>query len=172
MGGMAITRAAHDDPEPFAALVYLCAFAPFPGDSVMKLAMADSGSLIPENAIFRPTGVGYPSEKTRATFYGQCTDEDVAWANTRLRPDPILPLLQRMPAGEFPALPRAYIECTEDRAVSIGCQRKMTSRLPFDEIITLNSDHSPFLSMPDELAETLHTLSTLADRREPTSSPP
>ncbi len=162
MGGMVISRAACESPESFAALVYLCGFAPVPGDSVVRLSRGDAGSMIPENATFRPGGVRYPADKTKATFYGRCSDEDVAWATARLRPDPVLPLLQRMPAGEFPSLPRGYIECTEDRAVSIDLQRRMTERLPFDRIISLVSDHSPFLSMPDELTDALDSMSDLA----------
>ena len=163
MGGMVITRAARETPQCFASLVYLCAFAPFPGDSVVRLATSDAGSLIPANAVLCPGGIRYPDDKTRTTFYGQCSDDDVARATARLRPDPVIPLLQRMPAGEFPSLPRGYIECTEDRAVSIGLQRRMTERLSFDRIISLASDHSPFLSMPDELADALDAMSRLAD---------
>jgi hypothetical protein len=59
---------------------------------------------------------------------------------------------------------RAYIECTEDRAISVASQRAMLERSHVDEVVSMRTDHSPFLSAPEELSEQLHALAGLAGR--------
>ena len=46
MGGCVITQAAARWPEPFAGLVYLCAFVPQPGESLLSLARMDRAARI------------------------------------------------------------------------------------------------------------------------------
>ena len=162
MGGLAITRAALDAPHLVSALVYLCAFVPLPGESLLLLARQDLSSRIPANARFRPTGVRIQLESAREIFYNACSDADAAWATRLLRPDPLLPLLQKLRGRTLPDLPRGYIECTQDQAVSLSRQRSMAGRVSFAATATLESDHSPFLSAPDELARSLDDMSQLA----------
>jgi hypothetical protein len=38
----------------------------------------------------------------------------------------------------------------------------MYRRFPFDRVVSMDTDHSPFLSAPDQLAEHLSSLSELA----------
>jgi pimeloyl-ACP methyl ester carboxylesterase len=52
-------------------------------------------------------------------------------------------------------VPRAYILCSEDRAISPAMQRRMLERVPCDPVVELACGHSPFLSQPDHLADTL-----------------
>ena len=52
----------------------------------------------------------------------------------------------------FGRVPRIYVECTEDRAIPIGLQRRMHAALPCRRVITMETDHSPFYSAPTELA--------------------
>ena len=162
MGGMAITRAALDAPHLVSALVYLCAFVPLPGESLLELARQDPSSRFPGSTLFRPAGVRIQPERAREVFYNGCSDADAAWATERLRPDPWLPLLQKLGGRALPELPRGYIEGTQDQAISVSRQRSMASRVSFDATTTLESDHSPFLSAPDELAGRLHEMSQLA----------
>lgn len=50
---------------------------------------------------------------------------------------------------------RSYIECSQDRAIPLSSQRKMQEMSPGAARVTLDSDHSPFLSRPAELAAAL-----------------
>ena len=162
MGGLAITQAAIDAPELFAALVYLCAFVPLAGESLVQLAGLDGESLISASTRYRPTSIRVRPDKARALFYNECSDADAAWATAQLRPDPWLPLIQKFAEPRHATLPRGYIECTKDRTISLPRQRAMAGRITFDRVVTLESDHSPFLSSPDELASRLHEMAQLA----------
>ena len=94
------------------------------------------------------------ADRAPAIFYGECAEADSAWAIAKLRPDPIRPLLRSLRPREI-NLPRTYIKCTKDRAIPIAMQRELINRARFDHVETLDTDHSPFLSAPAELAEIL-----------------
>ena len=53
------------------------------------------------------------------------------------------------------SLPRTYVECTEDRTIPISSQRRMQAMSPGARVVTLDADHSPYLSRPVELADAL-----------------
>jgi pimeloyl-ACP methyl ester carboxylesterase len=162
MGGFAISRAAESSPELFSALVYLTAFVPARGEWLINLARQDSDSLLGQSTTFRPTHLHLRPGWAKEVFYADCSDADVAWAMSRLRPDPLLPLYQRYPGHPDLEVPRTYIECASDKAISLARQRAMYRRFPFDRVITMDTDHSPFLSAPDLLAGHLASLSGLA----------
>ena len=125
---------------------------------MIQLARRDPESLLLPSTRIRLTHVTFRPGRTKEVFYATCSEADVAWATSRLRPDPLLPLLQRYPAHPEPAIPRAYIECSLDRAISLPRQRAMCRRFAFDRVVTMDSDHSPFLSAPGALAEHLDSL--------------
>jgi hypothetical protein len=64
------------------------------------------------------------------------------------------------PAGEastppFLALPRFYVECTQDRALGPRTQRAMYEALPCRRVFSLPTGHSPFIAAPRALADCL-----------------
>ena len=155
MGGMVITGAADAVPELVAQAVYVCAFLPQDGESLMEIAsrpecLADT-ALVQEPT---PDGlcVTVTPESARAGFYGHCQDADIAAALPRLRPLPVRTVLDSIHLRHAtPPVPRHFIACTEDRAMPIALQRYLISRSPGIAVTTLVSDHSPFLSHPDAL---------------------
>jgi len=155
MGGLVLSQAVHDAPELFAGRVYLCAFVPEHGDSLASLGRADPGSGVPLALRLRGLHPEIEPDRSREVFYGDCTEEDVAWATERLCPNPIWPILQGASIERPIEVPAAYIECTEDRAVSLGHQRCMRDRLRDPDVVTMTVSHSPFLSSPKELARHL-----------------
>jgi pimeloyl-ACP methyl ester carboxylesterase len=83
----------------------------------------------------------------------------VILAQSLLAPEALAPLTTpiRISAANYGRVPRAYIECRRDRAVSRSEQRRMATAMPCQRIISMDTDHSPFFSAPDEL--TAHLLS-------------
>lgn len=160
-GGAVISRAAEmaSHSQHLQRLVYLSAYLLPPGGSVGAEARADAGSLIPENMVPAESGVTCTlrPEVIREAFYGDCDDATAAAAVARLTPEPLKPLVSKLKVTSdgFGAMPRAYIECTRDRTISLAAQRRMQSALPCERVFTLESDHSPFLSHPRELADLL-----------------
>jgi pimeloyl-ACP methyl ester carboxylesterase len=157
--GAIISQVAEAIPERILRLVYLSAYLLPRGRSVAAEGREDAASLIAANMVPAASGVtctlrpGIVSE----AFYGTCSEVERAFAIPRLSAEPLKPLAAAVKVTEprFGTVPRAYIECTADRAISLAAQRRMQALLPCDRVFTLDCDHSPFLSRPAELARLL-----------------
>ncbi len=155
LGGASISAAADRWPEKIAALVYLAAivptredgiasFRPEPGLTAMMNLPADGAlTLDPANA--------------REVFYHDCPREDVERALRLLTPQPARVFVEakvELAPERFGRVPRHYIECLQDRAIGIDAQRAMHRRIGCTAH-ALDASHSPFFSMPEQLAEVL-----------------
>lgn len=158
-GGIVISQAAEFVPERISRLVYLSAYLLPAGETLADAARADEGSLVPANMIPAASGVTCTLRPSvvREAFYGHCSDEDAEFARARLSPEPLKPLVTplMLTPERFGRVPRAYIECGDDRTISLTSQRRMQAKLPCDAVFTLGGDHSPFLSAPQDLARIL-----------------
>lgn len=67
-----------------------------------------------------------------------------------------------------------FIHTEDDQAIPLAIQKQMAAQFPADSFVaTLKSSHSPFLSMPDKLAEVLEQAAQFAqDRARPASGKP
>jgi pimeloyl-ACP methyl ester carboxylesterase len=160
--GAIISQVAEALPERIERLLYLAAYLLPNGRSVAAEARNDADSLIPSNMIPAASGITCtlrPEIVTEA-FYGQCSAADRSFALARLSPEPLKPLAAgvKVSAARFGTVSRAYIETTQDRTISPAAQRRMRAALPCEPVFTLDSDHSPFLSRPAELARMLGSL--------------
>lgn len=159
-GGIVISEVAEHRPDRIGKLVYVTAFLLPAGESLQtSAAVADPASLVGAHMVIsehEPSATLRP-ESLRDAFYGQCSDEDVILATSLLTPEPLAPLGTPLQVTDrnFGRVPRAYVECTDDRAITIAAQRAMQVRLPCAQRFSLESDHSPFLSCPDALAAIL-----------------
>lgn len=162
MGGVVITQAAEYRPEKVRTLVYLTAYLLRNGESIAQGAQRDTESLLPPNLVFSEdfSYCTVKDEVIRETFYGDCSDEDVARAMSLIVPQSASPFLTPVDISEqnFGRIPRIYIECLRDRAVCPSEQKKMYTDLPCERVISMNTSHSPFLSAPQELAAHLTSL--------------
>ena len=93
----------------------------------------------------------------RHLLYHRCTEVDAAWATERLCAEPMIPLGTAVTVTpmRWGQVPRAFIACSDDRLLTPERQARMLAAVPCDPVITLDSDHSPFLSMPDALVATM-----------------
>lgn len=159
MGGMAISQAAEAFPEKIARLVYVAAFLPRDGESLSKLEERNPRPTIPNSLVVAadaPTAV-VRDDVIVPAFFHDCAPAVQQAAKARLTVQSLAPLTTpvRLTAARFGKIPRVYIECTDDRAISIELQRDMVAASGVDKVVTLASSHSPFLSMPEALAAEL-----------------
>ncbi len=159
MGGAVVTQATEDRPDRVRHLVYIAAFAPGDGESVMQIARADADDRLGKTMVFSADrkSITLKPETIRESFYADCPDEDFALAQALLVPQSPAPLgaTLRISDTHFGRVPRSYVECTKDMAVSITSQRNMTGRKGCAKVYTLETGHSPFLSAADRVADIL-----------------
>jgi hypothetical protein len=147
-----ITQAAEQRPRMIRVLVYLTAFLLRNGERCVD--MHDPESLARGNLVLsKDEG----NERGKEVFYNDCSDEDIAWAQSLLVPAPLQIAFTPVATTEknFGRVPRYYIECLRDRAITHSCQRRMYMALPCERVFTLDTSHSPFLSAPQALVDHL-----------------
>ncbi|WP_225029448.1 alpha/beta fold hydrolase [Xinfangfangia pollutisoli] len=155
-GGFPMTVAAELSTDKITALIYLCAYLPRPGQSLaqMRRASGPDQPLVPAYRLTPDRSAFYFAEdQIDALFYHDCRPEDRALARARLCPEPRLPQETPFPQTDRAArLPRYYIACRDDRAIPPAFQADMAGALPPQHRFALDASHSPFFSMPAEIA--------------------
>ena len=159
LGGLAITQAAEYRPNKIKALVYLTAFLLKDGQSRLSVRYQDPESLTPSNTIYSDdrTYSIFKPEGARANFFADCSEKDIARAKSLLCSQAIAPLATPMHITKenFGRIPRVYVQCLQDRAISPSMQKKMYTVSPCQKVLSLDTSHSPFFSAPKELVALL-----------------
>lgn len=159
MAGLVIGQTAEYRPERIAGLVYLTAMVPVNGKSMFETG-AEIGK--PGNIIASEDGLTYHynPDRLKALFYGDCTDEDVAFAVSNLVPQPLRPVQEpvQLSPEKYGRVRKVYIECERDGIIPITFQRKMYAPIGCERVFTMDTGHSPFLSAPETLANILLSL--------------
>jgi pimeloyl-ACP methyl ester carboxylesterase len=155
MGGLVVSEVAERRPDKVRTSVYVCAFLLRNGQTLGEIAQRDLRALVMPNLLLSPDGTTamLKDDVIHEAFYTNCTPDVAAAAQSRLVPQALAPFATplRLSEANYGSVPRVYVECTLDRAISIEIQREMYLRSSCRRIYTLNTDHSPFLSMPGEL---------------------
>jgi pimeloyl-ACP methyl ester carboxylesterase len=158
LGGLTIGTVAERRPERIRKLVYLCAAMLRPGEVWLDVAANDADSLTRRHQQVSPDGVysTVPREQLKPIFYGDCSDADVQRAADRLVPQSMAMRKTPLPTSEarWGKVPRLYVHCLRDRAISIAQQRRLVAAAPCPTV-DIDTDHSPFYSAPERLAEVL-----------------
>lgn len=158
MGGPVISAAAEAAPEPFERLVYVTAFLPVDGDSLASIAAMDKYSELngASTLAWLKGVVTIKPDKLHPVYYGDCSDADLEWVRSQLVPESIRPSVTKVRLSDrFQSVPRSYLRCTQDRALSVQMQDRLIERQPCQHVATLDASHSPFLSMPGAFVEAL-----------------
>ena len=157
MAGMVITEFAERYPDAVERLVYLTAYLPADGTSMIDHRV--EGSLISKQfSVDEERGVGtIDDDALEELFYADCSAGKIELARSLVRPEPLEPLSTPVDISEagFGGLPRVYVTCRNDRAITFEQQREMIDEQGCDAVFSLGTSHSPFLSAPTETAETL-----------------
>ena len=169
MGGIAISHAAARCPQNVERLVYLGAFAPADGQSLMDLVAypESADDQVQAHMVVEgdpPVGI-LPPDGARIALFNCATEEQANWGAGRLGPQPLAPMQQPMKiepanAEKFARLPRAYVVCTQDRSIPPAMQQRMLKDLGCEPVIELDADHWPWMSRTEETVAALDRLAS------------
>ena len=140
-----------------AMTIYLCALLPVPGLSWDdQRARSGTGFEPSEAAVEHEDGsVSMPERAALEVFYHDCPQDVAVAAAGRLRRQQWKITQELTPLRQWPAVRSAYILCRDDRMVSSDYARRAARLQLGIDPIELGGGHSPFLSRPRELAQTL-----------------
>jgi pimeloyl-ACP methyl ester carboxylesterase len=157
--GIMISQVAEFRPDKIEKLVYLAAYLIPNGKTQLEYSMQDTeGILKPFVTLNTETNSStLHSDIFKEGLYHDCEDSITELAKLLLSSEPIesgiTPL--QLTNENFGSVPRVYIECTQDRAVTPFIQQKMYTETPCERIYSMNTSHSPFFSEPKELVDIL-----------------
>ncbi len=155
MAGAVISQVAEQAPESIAGLVFVAAFVPQDGESILDLSGANLASVLRGNLVFSEDGntVTLPDDMIVPAFYHDCDESDIEFARERLRPQSagVFSTPVHLSDGRYGSVAKQFIECIEDQAIHISLQRTMARRARC-LVNTLQTGHSPFFSAPAALA--------------------
>jgi pimeloyl-ACP methyl ester carboxylesterase len=162
LGGMSIAAVAEKMPHKVERLIFLTAWVSMKGSNMVELGRENTGS-----DLHRATGASLlrglitpKPESFQEVFCADCSEQDAAWARGQLVPDSLRTAFTRLPlsSARFGTVPSSYVRCANDRALTPAQQQRMLESIGCRRAMTLASSHSPFLSMPQELAQALHDM--------------
>jgi pimeloyl-ACP methyl ester carboxylesterase len=146
--GLVISEAAIGLPS-VGRLIYLAALMCDAGeDSSDILARYESPLLA--SVTVTETAVNVDPARARELFYGDSDEETAKALVAQFRPMP-LELMVQVSEPAWKSVPSTYVVCTNDGAVPPEAQRWMASRA--DEVVEIPTDHSPFVTRPEILAD-------------------
>ncbi|MER7944414.1 alpha/beta hydrolase [Streptomyces sp. NPDC094458] len=141
-GGVPVTQAAAS-ADNVDRIVYLSAFQLDEGDSLVGLSEGQMQS--------GDTGTLPVPDDPAKHLFGDVPAEDAARATQRLVPQSLKSFSEPLTAVAWKTVPSSYIVCEQDEILPPAFQEAMSARS--ERSYRLPSGHSPFLSMPAELAE-------------------
>ena len=157
--GIMISQAAEYRPDKIEKLVYLAAYMIPNGKTQREYSLQDTEGWLKPYVIQHPESASHTlmPEIYKEGLYHDCEDDITELAKVLLSHEPVESGIQplQLTKENYERVPRVYIECTEDRAVTPFIQRKMYTETLCEKVYSLPSSHSPFFSRPKELVEIL-----------------
>jgi pimeloyl-ACP methyl ester carboxylesterase len=157
--GIMISQAAEYRPHKIEKLVYLAAYLIPNGKTQREYSIQDTEGVLKPYVTFHKelNASTLQPEIYKEGLYHDCEDDITELAKLLLSHEPIesgmTPL--QLTDENYGSVPRFYIECTEDKAVTPFIQRKMYTEMPCKKVYRMATSHSPFFSKPQELSDIL-----------------
>lgn len=159
-GGITISQVAETIPDKIKTLVYVAAYLPQDGESLVSLSGMDHWTgFTSENFVI---AVDYSHadvlERDRVDiFCGDCNEADAELVRSGLVREPLAPLGTpvSLTAENFGRVNKVYIETTGDNAVSYLLQLIMQKHTPTTQHVWLHTSHAPFYTQPQQLVNLL-----------------
>ncbi len=157
--GIMISQAAEYRPNKIEKLIYLAAYLIPNGKTQKEYSVQDTNGVLKPFVDFHPdlNASTLQSEIYKEGLYHDCEDDISNLAKLLLSHESVesgmVPL--QLSEANFGSVPKVYIACTEDRAVTPFIQQKMYTETPCDKVYEMATSHSPFFSKPQELCDIL-----------------
>lgn len=153
--GIMISQSAEYRPQKIEKLIYLAAYLIPNGKTQQEYSMQDTGGWLKPYVTRHPETNSHTLQPAiyKEGLYHDCDDDITQMAKCILSNEPVesgTAVLQ-LTDTNFGSVPRYYIECTEDRAVTPFIQQLMYTETPCKKVFSIETSHSPFFSKPKEL---------------------
>lgn len=162
MGGLVVSQTAEQIPGQISKLIYLGAFLPKNGESLLGLSGQPENKESLLGVYFRPdekTASGsIAKEGLRETFAADAPDAIATQLVAHHKPDAIAPFVTpvSLTDANFGHIAKTYIYTTNDKAIAYAMQQRMVrDNAGVGKAYAVPASHTPFFSMPGVIASIL-----------------
>lgn len=157
MGGVVISAVAETVPAKIEKLVYIAAFVPVSGQSLLDLALPDTTSALHNN--LRPSEdeftIDVVQDQITNAFIQDGTVDEKNLVLTNYQTEPLIPFTNKitLTTSNYGSVSKVYVRTLLDHTITPDLQNRMLAATPeFEATYKLNTSHSPFLVKPDSVA--------------------
>jgi pimeloyl-ACP methyl ester carboxylesterase len=159
MGGMVVSAVAEKIPGQIEKLIFIAAFVPTDGQSLLELSSMDKQSLLGASIVPSADQLTLDIRKDSIVPIF-CQDAPVDVQNLVLdnfKPEPAIPFTNKVSVSDarFGKVDKYYVHTLQDHAIGIDLQNQMVAAAHITKVYSLNTGHSPFLSQPSQVANLL-----------------
>ena len=158
-GGIVIADVAEQAPERVKTLVFVAAYVPHDGDSLVSMANQDADAKIgPHLQIKKEQGIAVIDYDARADLFANGGPDGLRKAIPDLILDePLAPLATpvHVTAARYGKVDKVYVHTALDQVISPAYQASMVAATRMRSEYTLQTGHTPFLTDPDGLAKAI-----------------
>lgn len=159
--GLVISQVAEEIPTQVKELIFLAAALPHDGDALLSLAKQDPASHIGNYlTVDQQHGAAIiAKEGVVDVFVADAPKQVQDYLTANIKPEPLAPLATPVHLTEknYGSIRKVYIHTLNDHAISYPAQQAMVKAGHVAKVYSLPSSHTPFISMPDKLAEIILT---------------
>jgi len=159
MGGVVVSEVAEKIPAQVEKLIYIGAFVPANGQSLLYLSSLDKQSHLGASIV--PADGGLTLDILHDSIVPVfCQDAPASTQQlvlSKFRPEPAIPFGDTVKLSDtnWGKVDKYYIHTTQDNAIGIDLQNRMVATAHITKVYSLNTSHCPFLSRPDDVTSLL-----------------
>jgi len=158
-----VVHALESDPDAVAGVVFVAGLIPPDGETMMQSVERFDPAYLAQAVWAEDRRSAWLSPAGVREFACQLAPEDVVnEVVQRMRPEPLGPYGEPVATtpGRFGRTRRYYVETLRDRILPLSMQRATQERVGFRHVFSLDADHCPFFSAPEQLASCLNAVAT------------
>jgi pimeloyl-ACP methyl ester carboxylesterase len=159
-GGVVATQLAEEIPSQIKEIVFVAAYVPKNGESLLSLATADADSHVGRSLqIKEKEGLAVVSKDGIVdSFFEDAPKQVQDYVVNHFPAEPLAPLATPVKTSDanFGKVKKIFVFTANDHTNSPSLQHKMVDNSGITKTYTLPSSHTPFVSMPDVLAAVIN----------------
>jgi pimeloyl-ACP methyl ester carboxylesterase len=159
--GYIISLTAEDSTNYIEKLVFVASVIPYDRKPAFQIFQEDEGSellasmTISEDESYATLG----RQAIKDVIMTGATDEQVDYALPKFVKQATKPFFEVINTeANFEGVPKAYVETTKDRVISLEAQRKIQKETRISEVVTLEDGHVPLVTGPENLGKALNQI--------------
>lgn len=156
-GGIIASQVAEEIAPQIKKLIYVAAYVPKNGESLLSLAQTDSESHVGENLVVdKQAGIAsIRKEGVADVFLADAPKQVADYVSNNIKPEPLAPLATpvTLTDAKFGKIDKVFIYSLNDHTIGYTLQQKMVKDAGIQRLYSLPSSHTPFVMFLHVLAQ-------------------